>query len=89
MLRDERGVAVYWIKAILAVLVAGSIWYIGNMVLYGDGGIAEVAENHSPGYFGDTDSAVRWFWSIFPFIFLIGAAVYVIYSALIREPTTY
>ena len=85
----ERGVAVYWIKAIVAVVIAGAIWYIGNLVLFSDQGIATTVENLSPGYFGNTDAAIKWFWNVFPFIFLIGAAIYVIYGALTREPRTF
>jgi len=88
--KDQRGLAVYWIRAIVAVIICNMIWYIGNVVLFSDQGLATIVDNldNSIGPITDMGPNVQWFWTYaFPWIILLGAAVYVIYSALLREPT--
>lgn len=90
--RKEAGLAIYFIRATLAVIITGIVWYVGNIVLFDPStGIVPISDNLSPANakFTATDGTVQWFWSIWPIIILIGAGVYVVYSALIREPRTY
>lgn len=80
-------VAMYFIRGVVAALLAGMIWWVGNVILYApNAGVAEVLENLQPGYFYETDAAIRWFWAIFPLVLLVGAVIYVIYGALRKEP---
>jgi uncharacterized membrane protein (DUF106 family) len=88
---DQRGIAVYWIRAIIAVIACNIIWYVGNVVLFSDHGLATVVDNldNTIGPITNMGSEVEWFWTYaFPWVILIGAAIYVIYSALLQEPTT-
>lgn len=88
---DKRGIAIYWIRALIAVIVCNMIWYIGNVVLFSDQGLATVVDNldNTIGPITDMGANVQWFWTYaFPWIILIGAAIYVLYSALTREPTS-
>lgn len=91
--RSQGGVAIYYIRATLAVVITGIVWYVGNLVLFDpETGIVPLTDNMTPAThdkFSATDGTITWFWSIWPVIVLIGAAVYVIYSALIREPRTF
>lgn len=70
------------------MLIVGALWYLGNIILYGEVGIVSMTEamdNEAVHYFGGTTQAVAWFWSIFPYIFLIGAALYVVYGAVVAR----
>lgn len=85
----ERGIAVYFIRAILVLVICGVFWYVGNLVLFSDQGIATVVENfdNNIGPITNTGPKLEWFWTYgFPFVMIVGVSVYVIYSALIREP---
>jgi len=88
--RGEAGVAIYFIRALIALLLGGIMWYVGNLILFDpEIGIVQTTDNMTNAtetYFGNISGAVEWFWSIFPFVFMIGAAVYVIYGALKEEP---
>lgn len=85
----SRGqIAIYFLRALSAVLVCGVVWYLGNIILYGDVGIVSMTEsmdNEGVNNFGDTTAAVAWFWQIFPWIFLVGAALYVLYGSIVAR----
>lgn len=85
-----RGVAVYFIRSMIAIIIGGIVWFAGNVILFdSETGIVPITDNMSDAtetYFGDIAGHVHWFWSIFPFVLMLGAAIYVIYGALSEEP---
>lgn len=88
---DEKGqLAGNFIRALLVVLIVLVLWYLGNIILYGEVGIVTITdvmgENlQTTSYFGGVRVAVGWLWSLFPYIFLIGAAFYVIFSTVYKR----
>lgn len=83
--RRAQGVAIYFVRAVVASLVAAAVWYLGNIVLYGDVGVVEMTsqmDNAATNYFPNTHSGVRWMWNILPWIFMLGASLYAIFGAI-------
>lgn len=86
---DQSGVAVYFIQAIILLIVSGIVWYVGNEILFGEHGIGTYYENRIPEDQRPTDDTYRWVWNTWPIVVLIGAAAYTILASQIREPRTF
>jgi hypothetical protein len=66
--------------------VCGFVWYFGNELLFSEHGIATYYENEIPEDQRPTSDTFEYAWNIWPLIVLIGAAIYVIYAAMHKEP---
>lgn len=85
---DKRGVAVYFIRSIMALIVGAIIWWAGNIILLDEKtGVVPITENISDATskFTETSGTIIWIWKIFPVVMLIAVAIYVVYSALRRD----
>lgn len=84
-------VVVYYVRALVATIVFGVVWYVGNVIIFAeDIGIASIFEGLMPGYFFNADSMIKLFWgTILPILFLVSIALYVLMVSQIKEPTSY
>lgn len=91
LMNDERGVVVYYVRAIVAFIVFGVTWYVGNIIIFAeDIGIASILQGLMPGYFFEMDSAIKLFWgTVLPILFMVSIALYVLMASQIKEPTSY
>lgn len=84
-----RGVAIYFLRAVAALLLGNFAWYMGNIFLFdSEIGIITVTDGLGPesGILTNISGFVEWAWAVFPFALLAGSAIYVIYGALSEEP---
>lgn len=87
--RDENGVAVYFIYGIVILVISGMVWYVGNQLLFGPQGIGTYYENTTPDDQKPTANVYKWVWNVWPIVVIIGAALYTILAAMIKEPYSY
>jgi len=89
LLGDRRGVATYFVAAILTLMITGIVWYVGNQLLFGKAGIGTYYENMVPEAQRPTGEVYKWFWNVWPVVIIIGCILYTVLAAQIREPRTW
>ncbi len=87
--RDQRGVAVYFVYAIMILIISGIVWNVGNQLLFGKSGIATYYENMTPEEQKPTAGVYKWVWNVWPIVVIIGCVIYVVLAGQIREPRTW
>ena len=79
-------VAVHYVRAIVALMVVGIVYWAGNIAMFSSGGVVTLLENASgPSDYGTTADMIRWAWQVWPIVAIIGIAVYVIYASIREE----
>ena len=84
--------AIMYVRAGVLTIVFLLIWMVGNVVIFGAGGVNTVVDNISPAlvttdYFGGISEGVKYFWGlILPILFLGGIAVYILLASHMWEP---
>lgn len=86
---DNKGVAIFFVYAIILLMLCGMVWYVGNEVIFGEHGIGTYYENSVPENQKPTHNVYKWVWNVWPIVVIIGAVVYTIMAGQIREPRTY
>lgn len=89
----SHGVATYLVRAAIGLVVVGLVWWLGNMLLFGEIGVVNITENLNPsgGYedsLGDIDQFVLWAWKGFLFFTLATVFAYAVYGAIKEEVLT-
>lgn len=93
MATQSHGVATYLFRAAIGLVVVGLVWWLGNMLLFGEIGVVKITDNLQPsGDFaqrlGDIDQFVIWAWKGFLFFALAAVFAYAIYGAIKEEVIT-
>lgn len=88
--RSAKGVAAFYIRGLIALVIGGIVWFAGEILLFDkDIGFVATTENVSNAtqtHFPAIGGAIEWFWHVFPFVMMVGCFIWVVYGALKKEP---
>lgn len=79
--------ATYLFRGIVGLVGVAIVWWLGNLLLFGDIGVVDITENLAPATerLGSIDEFVVWSWKGFLFLSIVAVFVYIIYGAIKEE----